>query len=72
MLDYNDGFVECPFCGSFEFKTENRFNLRESKNRNFDKAYTVVDSETCIVCAECGKVLDQTIKGVRSLGLENQ
>ena len=71
MITFFDGLIRCPKCGSAEFKSEIRFNLEYAENRNFDKTYRVVDKETYIVCAECGKVLDKSIKGHYSIGLEN-
>lgn len=72
MIAFFDGLIRCPKCNSAEFKTETRINLETAENRNFDKTYRIVDKETYIVCANCGHVLDKSVKGRYSIGIENQ
>ena len=72
MIAFVDGLIRCSKGKSAEFRIETRVNIKSAENRNLDRTYRIVDKETYIVCAECGHVLDKSVKGRYSIGIENQ
>ena len=67
--DRND-FLKCRRCGCAEFRAEERFRLKPIKSREFDAAYTKVNRTLCLVCADCGEILDKSAI-TRSIGLSD-
>ena len=63
-----DGFLTCPDCGGFEFRLEERFDLKESRSPDFEKSYIRINPKKCIVCVSCGRILDES-SDVRSVGI---
>ena len=67
--DKND-FVKCRSCGLSEFRAEERFRLKSIKSRDYDAAYGKINRSLCIVCVNCGEILDQSTI-TRSVGLSD-
>ena len=63
-----DGFLTCPGCGGFEFKLEERFELKETRSPDYEKSYNRVNTKKCIVCVSCGRILDESYDG-HTLGI---
>ena len=70
LYEERNDFVKCHSCGCSEFKAEERFRLKSIKSREYDAAYGKVNRYFCIVCVNCGEILDRS-SVTRSIGLSD-